>query len=224
MSDSTFGGDPTAKKPNAVTVRIWYPHPTAAGFGQHTLTGAGLGHASLTVKLDGVRHYITWQVKKGLPSLFWEEQARSYETNGAYIPLGQMHKSKDETFMNNMNWGKMNGESGRGRDDESNLPRSECDWKKRIKTRSSKGGSGLDAEAIIAWWRLRVANENTYKLLSTTQNCTGCVVEALKAGGLGGSPSGTFVVTAADLRTWVELQIKQQDLELGEANAGYEKK
>jgi hypothetical protein len=203
---------------NAVTVRIWFPNKAQASTLDTALTGVGLGHAGLTVKLDGVRHYITWQVGDGTPVPFKEHQALNYMTRDAYVPEGQMCKAKDETWMSGMRWGQMNGDSGRGRYD--GYKRSQCDWKMRIKTRQpNENGAGLDAGAIIAWWDHRVKNENVYKLISTNQNCTGCVAEALKAGGLGGSPSGYWLVSAADLQTWILDRVNKQNLQ---AEAGYE--
>jgi hypothetical protein len=202
---------------NAVTVRIWFPNAERASGLDSALSSVGLGHASLTVKLNGVRHYITWQVANGTPVPFKEHTALNYMTRNAYVPEGQMSKAKDESWMSGMRWGQMNGEA-RGLYDDYN--RSQCDWKMRIKAQQpGENGAGLDAAAIIRWWEQRVANENVYKLISTTQNCTGCVAEALKAGGLGGGLSAWCLVTASDLQNWILEQIGKQNLA---AELGYE--
>ena len=191
---------------NAVTVRIWMPNKNTEGALGPFASFLGAGHASLTVKINGVRHYITWQVANGMPN-GQEQPARNYNKH-------VMTKYIDEGFMNNMGWGEMNGTS-RGMND-SGFPRSECTHKIRLKTlqpnETRHTETGLDANAIIAWWNQRCQTEKTYQLISKTHNCTGCVTEALHAAGLGERPQAMFVLTAADVYNWVLLEGDRQGL------------
>jgi len=191
---------------NAVTLRIWMPHKDTEGMLGSFASFLGAGHASLTVKLNGARHYITWQVAQGMPN-GQVQPARNYNNN-------PMTKGIDEGYMTGMGWGAMNGKT-RGRNTD-NRKRSECDHKIRLKTlqpnEARNTATGLDANAIINWWNQRRQNETTYQLVSTTHNCTGCVTEALHAGGLGEKPRATFVVTAADVLNWVLLEGNKQGL------------
>lgn len=191
---------------NAVTVRIWMPNGKTEGAMGPLANFLGAGHASLTVKLNRERYYITWQVAHGMPN-GKEQPARDYTTH-------PMLKNIDEGYMNGMGWGAMNGAS-RGISSAGHS-RSECTHKIRLKTlqpnETRPATTGLDAQAIIDWWNQRCQTEKTYCLISKTHNCTGCVTEALQAGGLGNKPGAVFVVTAADVLSWVLQEGKKQNL------------
>lgn len=191
---------------NAVTLRLWMPHGNTEGILGSFASALGAGHASLTVKLNGARHYITWQVAQGMPN-GQEQPARNYTNN-------PMTKHIDEGYMTNMGWGAMNGASRYA--NNAGYLRSECTHKIRLRTlqpnETRPTTTGIDANAIINWWNQRRQTETTYQLISKTHNCTGCVTEALHAGGLGERPRATFVVTAADVLNWVLVEGNKQNL------------
>ncbi|GGF46448.1 hypothetical protein GCM10011611_61130 [Aliidongia dinghuensis] len=71
---------------------------------------------------------------------------------------------------------------------------------------------GLDAQAIEAFWLERLQNPPKYSFISTRNNCTGCVADALRAGGLENwvnMPQANFVQDAGDLLAWL-LEAEQK--------------
>jgi hypothetical protein len=66
---------------------------------------------------------------------------------------------------------------------------------------------GVDVNRIEKFWLDRLQSETPYSFLSKKNNCTGCVAEALKAGGLGyfadlgGNP---LAQDARSLRVWAQ--------------------
>jgi hypothetical protein len=74
---------------------------------------------------------------------------------------------------------------------------------------------GVDVERIKEWWENRRTTLTTYAFLSKRENCTGCVVEALRAGGLDGyhqHPNNLFIQDARTLWTWVTAAVDRINL------------
>lgn len=76
---------------------------------------------------------------------------------------------------------------------------------------------GLDVARTQKFWQARLANPPQYAFLSKKMNCTGCVAEALVAGGLSyyaRKPVNLFVQDARTLLTWVQMaerEIRRQN-------------
>lgn len=163
---------------NKVTVRIWMPKDM--GFPGTVAKFAGVGHASLTLKVDDKKYYITWMAH-GSPFKGW--------TLEPYRDIGNFTKGEDK---NNM---------------EHFFNSSEPTYKIRLKTKQPNSlAEGLDAESIEDFWLSRLGNRPKYSFLSLNKNCTGFVADALRAGGLEQyvpAPRNWFVQDAASLLAWV---------------------
>jgi hypothetical protein len=170
------------------TLYVWLP--TA-------LYPAGLGHAALQIQsATGTQYYITWlaggkgPIKACFPS---SEGKASKQVNNWTL-------AKDMIVM--ADWGQ--AEPNR----TIELPTLVRD---RKKGRSSLH-HGVDVEQIEKFWEIRRANTTRYTLMSTKENCTGCVVEALRAGGLDNylkHPNNWFIQDARTLWTWANDAVER---------------
>jgi hypothetical protein len=165
---------------NKVTVRIWLP--TNMGVKGRIARAAGVGHASLTLKVGGNKYYITWTAH-GSPFAGFKLDAYHY--------IDEFTKGEDKDIMQNYlgSWNPT--------------------YKIHLKTKqpnSPDGDEGLDAEAIEDFWLDRLDNRPKYAFLSRRKNCTGCVADALRAGGLEQyvpAPNNWVVQDAGSLLAWV---------------------
>ncbi|SKC83411.1 hypothetical protein SAMN05445504_3624 [Burkholderia sp. CF099] len=163
---------------NKVTVRIWMP--TDMGIKGQLASYAGVGHASLTLRVDDRKHYITWMAD-GSP----------FEASvlAPYKKIESFTKAMDKRNMQNF------------------FNSAEPTHKIKLKTRQpNEQTEGLDANLIEAFWLERLKNKPKYSFISASNNCTGCVADALRAGGLGQYARGSkpwIVQDAASLLAWV---------------------
>jgi hypothetical protein len=171
-----------------VTVRIWMPGEGLGAKGKFA-TWAGVGHAALTVRVGKHRHYITWMAQ-GSPFIGDKKPFKK---------LGNVWgKSDDKKAM--AGWFLPRDEEGEGPEEM------EPTYKIKLKTKQpGSQGEGLDAQKIEDFWLRRCANMPNYNMISLRSNCTGCVAEALKAGGLEQyvpAPKNWIVQDAASLLAW----------------------
>ncbi len=163
---------------NKVTVRIWMP--TDMGIKGQLASYAGVGHASLTLRVNDKKYYITWMAD-GSPF-----QA---SVINSMTGIENVTKAIDKGFMRRF----MNS--------------AEPTYKIKLKTKQTgEQTEGLDANLIEAFWLERLDNKPKYSFLSASNNCTGCVADALRAGGLGQYVRASkpwFVQDAASLLAWV---------------------
>lgn len=161
---------------NKVTVRIWTPR--ALGNTGKAAWLLGVGHASLTVQVGIKKSYITWMAH-GSPF--------GASTMNAYSHIDTFTKNEDKNGMDNF------------------FDQSEPNYKIKLKTKQNDNDTGLDAQAIDDFWTARLANRPTYSFLSRKNNCTGCVADALRAGGMDQivtMDKPTFVQDARGLLAW----------------------
>jgi hypothetical protein len=164
---------------NKVTVRIWSPE--RMGFhGKFLWNAGGVGHASISLKVEDRKHYITWMAH-GSPFAGMELNAYKY--------IDTFTKADDKENM------------------EAFFESSEPTYKVKLPAiQPNSPAAGLDAAAIEQFWLDRLANRPKYAFLSKRENCTGCVADALRAGGLERfvpAPSAWFVQDAKSLLAWV---------------------
>lgn len=163
---------------NKVTVRIWMPHNM--GFIGDIASSLGVGHASITLVSNDRKYYITWMAD-GHP-------LRGVELD-PYNHIGTFNKAGDQRNMQGF----------------FNSP--DPAYKIKLKTKQPNSqGEGLDAELIERFWLDRLQNMPKYSFFSLRNNCTGCVADALRAGGIEQyvpSPTNWFVQDARSLYTWV---------------------
>jgi len=164
---------------NKVTVRIWFPAKTM-GWKGDLASWAGVGHASIRLRVSDKNYYVTWTAQGSPLAGFVLDP---------YQNIDSFTKKKDKEAMGHF----FNSE--------------EPTHKIRLRTKQPNSeDEGLDAEAIEAFWLERLQNRPTYSFLSRSNNCTGCVAEALRAGGLEKyvpAPSNWFVQDASSLLAWV---------------------
>jgi len=161
------------------TVYIWMP-------GKFYVPG--IGHASLELSSTGRTDYITWSadgnpLARPVPSLAGDH----------YGGLGNsLNFEKDQRLMSGF------------------FGQSEPHYAVELPTlRMSARGLryGIDVARTREFWQERLDNPPQYAFLSRKMNCTGCVAEALNAGGLGfyaTQPFNLFVQDARTLLTWVQ--------------------
>jgi hypothetical protein len=178
----------------------------------------GVGHAALKLKTTKQEHYITW-IAPGHPTsaLFPSQAKGAFDGLGNVVEVPERLQGKlgfERSF--DYKWDQLNmkGFFGHAEPDHTiklptlSLPPSDEGFR-----------HGVDVDRIERFWKRRsnldVANrERKYAFLSKKQNCTGCVVEALRAGGLDcyiEKPNNWFVQDAKTLLTWVreaEAKIK----------------
>jgi hypothetical protein len=166
------------------TLYVWLPT---------VLYPAGLGHAALQLRTaTGKEYYITWLAggkgpkKAAFPSSNGTASLR-VQMGGKWT-LNEDKKMMKRYGMAEPNW-------------TIELP--------ALVFKRRKGRSflhhGVDVEQIVQFWENRRLTMESYTLLSTKENCTGCVVEALRAGGLDNylkHPNNWFVQDARTLLTW----------------------
>lgn len=161
-----------------VTVRIWMPHDMGI-FGRFA-SAVGVGHASLTLRVNDKKYYVTWSAQ-GSPLAGFELDP--------FSKIHKLTKARDKESM------------------EGFFNTYEPSYKVRLRTRQpNQQRAGLDAAAIERFWLDRLANRPKYAFLSLRQNCTGCVADALRAGGLKQyvpAPNNWFVQDAGSLFSWV---------------------
>jgi hypothetical protein len=162
---------------NKVAVHIWLP--TDMGILGRIATFAGVGHAGISLRYQDRKHYITWMAH-GSPFAGFELNSFKYIDSWTK----QQDKQSMQGFFNT----------------------SEPTHTVRLKTKQNPGEQGLDAGLIEQFWLQRLENRPRYAFLSLDKNCTGCVAEALRAGGLDQYvpvPNNWFIQDAGTLLTWV---------------------
>lgn len=164
---------------NKVTVRIWFPAKSMGVTGA-VASWAGVGHASIRLTVNNKNYYITWTAQGSPLAGFVLDP---------YENIDSLTKKRDKEAMGHF------------------FKSEEPTYKIRLKTKQPDvAGEGLDAEAIEAFWLERLQHRPTYSFLSRNNNCTGCVADALRAGGLEQyvpAPNNWFVQDADSLLAWV---------------------
>ena len=142
-----------------VTVCIWMP--------SGIYTKLGVGHAAIKLTTsDGEKHYITWSAQ-GTPL----NAPFKFQRYPRFKHLGNIEKfgyADDKECM------------------EDFFGQQEPHYKIKLPVLELSNGTltyGVSASRIAAFWEDRL-NERMYAFFSAKYNCTGCVWEALKAGGL----------------------------------------
>lgn len=182
---------------------IWMPK-------QRALTGLGIGHAALEITTENSKqYYITWIVSSedGIGGAFLPSQGghASHRMNpqpGFSLPWEQ---KDDKRAMRS--W-KVAGRHifNEQPDHAINLPTLLLD--------PTKEGLryGVDVERIKNFWLKRQTTVTNYTFLSKTENCTGCVVGALRAGGLDDyfvRPQNKVVQDVTSLFDWAKAAKKR---------------
>jgi hypothetical protein len=166
-------------------------------------TALGAGHAALQLASDdeGFYRYITWMARGNPLQALFPHQRRQVLPK---LVEGRINYGVDAEVMEG--WDLM------GNPDQPHhaikLPTL------RLHPTPEKLRYGIDVARICDFWEDRLQNEPTYAFLSRKQNCTGCVVEALRAGGLdyySDKPKNYFVQDARTLLTWVQAAKKKLD-------------
>jgi hypothetical protein len=178
------------------TLYIWMPT---------WLYPSGVGHAALKIltPFTGQECYITWLV--GGNSLLKAAFPSNNGTASWHVKTnGNWTFEKDKKAM------KKYGQAE---------PNHTIELPTMILNRRRGGSSslhhGVDVEAIKQFWEIRRANMESYTLLSKKENCTGCVVEALRAGGLDNylkHPNNWFVQDARTLWSWANAAVERINL------------
>jgi hypothetical protein len=190
------------------TVHVWMMQRQNFGTGvQRTL---GVGHAALRlITENNQKHYITWSAK-GHP--LFDKQGNLQFVKPRYKGLGKEKFGYDKGFEEDQdNMYQFFGDNGTT-GNESNLP----DYTINLPTLSvSRNGFsfGVAVNRIESFWGNRLQEPN-YSFLSKKLNCTGCVAEALKAGGLGcfvEKENNLFVQDARTLRVWAQKGAEKLD-------------
>ena len=163
--------------PNKVTVHIWLP--TNMGVIGQIAKFAGAGHAGIALRIENRNYYITWMAQ-GNP--FGGLEVEAFRKIGSW--------TKDEDRGNTLNF----------------LNADKPTHTVRLKTKQNPADRGIDAGLIEKFWLQRLDNKPKYAFLSLDKNCTGCVAEALCAGGLDKyvpAPNNWFIQDAVTLLAWV---------------------
>ncbi len=175
--------------PKSATVYIWMP-------GKYYL--AGIGHASIVLDTGvGVPYYITWMAQ-GNPlaaPVPWRSKPYFRKLGTPDFGLAE-DKEGMEGFFNQAEPHHF-----------FNLPTLNVTGREGLRL-------GVDVARVEAYWKARLLARPDYAFLSKTMNCTGCVAEALDAGGLGyyaSKPFNFFVQDARTLKTWIEDAIREID-------------
>jgi hypothetical protein len=162
-----------------VTVRIWTPKRMGI-HGRILWKAGGVGHASISLKVEERKHYITWMAH-GSPFAGMKLNA--------FRDIDIWTKDDDKASMQNF------------------FASSEPTYKIKLPTlQPNLNAPGVDASAIEDFWLDRLDNRPRYSFLSKTKNCTGCVADALRAGGLDrlvAAPKAWLVQDAYSLLAWV---------------------
>lgn len=170
------------------TVYIWMP---SGAFMKNVVgIGLGVGHAALELKREaGQIYYITWMAHGSPFNALVPSKA-----GPVYKYIGQFTKDDDKA--------NMLGFFGHEEPSYSiELPAL------RLPTASRGLRFGVDVPRIESFWEDRLQTSPQYAFLSTKQNCTGCVVDALRAGGLDrylDDPNKWVVQGAGSLLAWVQ--------------------
>ena len=158
----------------------------------------GIGHAALELKTTARTDYITWSAQ-GNPLKFPVPCSAGprYKELGADLDFQADQKNMDSFF-------------GQEKPHYT-IPLPTLHM-------SAEGFCyGLDVARTQKFWQARLANPPQYAFLSKKMNCTGCVAEALVAGGLSyyaRKPVNLFVQDARTLLTWVQMadrEIRRQN-------------
>jgi hypothetical protein len=142
-----------------VTVCIWMPS------GIYTKLGVGHAAIKLTTR-DDQKHYITWAAQGN--------------------PLAAPFKIQNYPRFKHLGTEKFGYEADKG-NMEGFFGSQEPHYKIKLPILTLSAGAlpyGVSAGRIEAFWQARLAGK-MYAFFSAKYNCTGCVWEALKAGGLG---------------------------------------
>lgn len=175
---------------NKITVRIWTPR--RLGMHGRLLWSAGVGHAAISLTVEGRKRYITWTAH-GSPFAGFKLDPYHY--------IHELTREDDQRSM------------------EAFFGSAEADYKFKIPaTQRHSDAPGLDARSIEQYWLNRLENLPKYSFLSKKRNCTGCVAEALRAGGMDQfvpGPKNWLVQDAHSLKSWLlkaQLRMEVQSL------------
>ena len=177
-----------------VTVYVWTPAQVPRFL--------GIGHAAIHLKHDRHGHYITWAADgHPLKAPFKFQNAPRWNNVGVGLDY-EMDKGNMQHFFG----------------------RSEPEFKCELPIFDLKDGIltyGVSAKRIEDFWKQQLT-KNTYAFFSAKHNCTGCVWEALKAGGLGNyhdNPDSIFIQGATSLMS----AVRKADENLEKLNGAYAK-
>ena len=153
----------------------------------------GLGHAALEVETEGAKHYITWlangdPLARPVKSLAGPHYPRLGPGPGRRVDFESEKDTMEEYFFKH-----------REPHHRIELP--------GLRLSARKLRYGLDFARVVKFWQDRLNDPPKYAFLSKKINCTGCVAEALAAGGLGyyaKRPTNLLFQDARTLLTWAE--------------------
>jgi hypothetical protein len=172
------------------TLYVWLPTG---------LYPAGLGHAALQIQsATGREYYITWLAAGKGPA-----KACFPSSNGMVSKqVKNWTFEKDKNVM--ADWGM--------REPNRTIELPTLFLQQRGKGMMRSLHHGVDVEEIVEFWDIRKVTMTSYTLMSTKENCTGCVVEALRAGGLDSylkNPNNWFIQDARTLWTWANDAVER---------------